>query len=186
MAKKPRADSKLKNLPDADQETFWRMLHPDDPEVKPSTLADLAAFIRERYDFDTLSLSTLSEWHSWYALRQRTLNAQKRADQARLEWLKENPDADPADLEKLGQMVFTAEAIEGGNVKAYVALAKLRLQERTIEHDERRIRLLEEKARRADEAAVQMRKLKEGGKMLPDQERQAILDKVDELLGLKG
>jgi len=46
--------------------------------------------------------------------------------------------------------VFTAEMLEAGNVRAYVALAKLRLVNRQVDLDERRIELLEKKAQFAD------------------------------------
>jgi hypothetical protein len=44
---------------------------------------------------------------------------------------------------------------------------------------------LEAKARAADEAAELKRQLNAGGKLMPEQEREAILDKMDEILGLK-
>jgi hypothetical protein len=47
-------------------------------------------------------------------------------------------------------MVFTAETLEDGNVKGYVALAKLRLASRALDHDARRLAVLEAKAAFAD------------------------------------
>lgn len=149
--KKPRADSKLKNLPSEDQELFWRMLNPEDSETPASTLADLGAFIMARYDFETLSLSTLSEWCSWYGLKRRMENARSRAEQTRMELLKDG-SLTPEDIERVAQTVFTSETLESGNVKAFVALAKLRLDSRKVELDERRVKVLEEKAKQADEA----------------------------------
>lgn len=163
--KKPRADAKLKGLPEADQETFWRMLHPEDAEVKPSTLEDLRDFILRRYDFETLALSTLSEWRSWYALRQRTLNAQARAEQAKLEWIRENPEATPEELERLGQMVFTAEAIEQGSIKGFVMLMRERSRRQALDIDRRKLELLEAAAAEAKaklEAATAKAKSKGG------------------------
>lgn len=151
VPRKPRADSKLKNLPDSDQETMWLLLHPSDSTVPPYTLEALAVHVMEDHGFEP-ALSSLSEWHSWYALRQRMEKAKARADQARLEWIAENPDATPEDLEKLGQIVFTAESIEGGNVKAFVSLMRERSRARSLELDQRKIVLLEKKAAQADEA----------------------------------
>ncbi|MGE9266509.1 MAG: hypothetical protein ACQKBY_00310 [Verrucomicrobiales bacterium] len=148
--KKPRADAKLKNLPEEDQELFWRMLNPSDAETPASTLEELGEFIIARYDFDTLSLSTLSEWRSWYALKRRMENARRRAEQTRLELLKDGT-LTAEDIERAAQAVFTSETLESGNVKAFVALAKLRLAARQVEIDERRVQLLEEKAKRLAE-----------------------------------
>ena len=69
-------------------------------------------------------------------------NAQARANQAKLEWLKENPAASPDELEKLGQMVFTAETIEGGNVKGFVALMRERSRRKALEIDSAKLAIL--------------------------------------------
>jgi len=147
MAKKPRADSKLKNLPKVDQEHLWELLSQpqvamsDEPgaPMRPFTLQELQTEVPLLHGF-TVALSTLSEWRSWYALRLRTQSAMARADQAKLEWLKENPDATPEDLGRLGQMVFTAESIEDGNIKGFVALMRERNRQRAIELDHEKFR----------------------------------------------
>lgn len=161
MSRKPRSDSKLKLLPDEVQETLWRLLNtPVDEEGrpapvkeggKPMRMEDALAWLRDTHSVDS-SLGALSDWYSWYGLRQRTERARARAEQATLEFARENPEVDSTDLERLGQMVFTAETIEGGDIKAYVALMNLRLKQKDQELDERRVALLEEKARQRDAA----------------------------------
>lgn len=182
--RKTHANAKIKLLPEDAQETLWLLLHPTDKDTPPYTLEAALVHLKEEHQVEC-ALSTLSEWHSWYQLRKRTESAQARADQAKLEWLKENPDASPDELEKLGQMVFTAESIEGGNIKGFVALMRERSRRKALEIDSRRIVLLEKKAKAADEAAELKRQLNAGGKLMPAQEREAILDKMDEILGLK-
>jgi hypothetical protein len=59
----------------------------------------------------------------------------------------------PDDIAKVGQMVFTAETIEDGNVKAYVELQKLRLQAAKQEMELRKVVMLEKKAAQADKAS---------------------------------
>jgi hypothetical protein len=145
--KKPRADAKLKNLPDTDQEALWGWLHPQDPDAKVMTLEEAQGEVPLRWGF-TVSLSVLSEWRSWYALRRRINAARERADQTRLELLKD-ATLRPEEIEQIAQTIFTAETLEAGNVKGFVALAKLRLQSQKVDLDRRRITLLEESAAEA-------------------------------------
>jgi hypothetical protein len=148
--KKPRADAKLKNLPDEDQEALWGWLHPQDADAKAMTLEEAQGEIPARWGF-TVSLGSLSEWRSWYALRRRMNAARERANQTRLELLKD-ATLRPDEIEQIAQTVFTAETLEAGNVKAFVALAKLRLQGKQLELDRAKLALLEKKAAQADEA----------------------------------
>jgi len=162
--KKPRADSKLKNLPAEDQEAIWTLMHPTDKDTPAMTLEAVAVAVRDSYQI-SVGLSTLSEWHSWFALERRMLNARNRANQTAVE-LAKNSDMSPADIERVAQTVFTAETLEGGNIKAFVALAKLGLDRTKLEqaeakidlarkalaHDARRLALLEAKAAQADQA----------------------------------
>lgn len=162
--KKPRADSKLKNLPAEDQEAIWTLMHPTDKDTPAMTLEAVAAAVMDSYRI-SVGLSTLSEWHSWFALERRMLNARNRANQTAVE-LARNSDMSPADIERVAQTVFTAETLEAGNVKAYVALATLNLERaklaqadakidlsrKALAHDARRLELLEAKAKQADQA----------------------------------
>lgn len=123
--KKPRADSKLKNLPENIQEGFWLLLHPSDAETPAYTLEDLGGEIFDKHQI-SVGLSTLSEWRSWYALKRRMEQAAERADQARLE-LAKSGDYSPEAIERVAQTVFTAETLQAGDVEGYVKLAKLEL-----------------------------------------------------------
>lgn len=145
----PRADAKLKNLPDADQEALWEYLHPSDPEERRRTLGEAQSEVPLRHGF-TVSLASLSEWRSWWALRRRMNAARERAEQTRLELLKD-ASLRPDEIEKVAQAVFTAETLEAGNVKGYVALANLRLKGRQLDHDARKLALLEAAAAEAKE-----------------------------------
>jgi hypothetical protein len=146
--KKPRSDSKLKNLPADAQETLWRLMHPEDKDTPAYSLEAACVHVQEELGI-SVGLSTLSEWHSWYALSRRMEAASERANQTRLE-LAQNSDLTPQDIERVAQTVFTAETLESGNVKAYVALAKLSLAHRALDLDTRRLAILEAKAKFAD------------------------------------
>jgi hypothetical protein len=156
------AHAKVKNLPDDDQETLWLLMHPTDTTAPPYTLEAALVHLQEEHGIEC-ALSTLSEWHSWYALKKRMENAQARANQAKLEWLKENPEASPDELEKLGQMVFTAESIEGGNIKGFVALMRERSRRKALDIDSEKLAILKRKADRLDELEAKAKELKQGG-----------------------
>lgn len=148
--RKARADSKLKNLPAEAQETMWLLMNPTDATVSAATLEDVLVHLQNEHSVEC-SLSTLSEWRSWYALKLRMERAGERADQARLELAKDK-SITPEDLERVAQAIFTAETLEAGNAKAYVQIAKLGLQRRALDLDARRVAVLEAKAAKADAA----------------------------------
>lgn len=160
--RRPRAEAKIKNLPEADQETLWILLHPSDPDTPAYTLEQALVYLQTEHSIEC-ALSTLGEWRSWYALRRRTQKAMARAEQAKLEWLKENPSATPDELERLGQMVFTSETIEQGDVKAFVALMRERSRRQALEIDSRKLAILEAKAARLDELEAKAKEIRSGG-----------------------
>jgi hypothetical protein len=123
--KEPRADSKLKRRPPEEQDAWWELRNPTEPDTKPWTLEALAVHIQEELGID-VSLRAVSEWQSWYATQRRLERAAERAEQVKLE-LAKDPRLTPQDLARAGQVVFMNEAMETGNVKAYVQLAKLQL-----------------------------------------------------------
>lgn len=178
----PRA--KIKNLPAGDQETLWLLMHPTDGDTPPYTLEEALVHLQEEHDI-TCVLSTLSEWHAWYSLRMRMEGAAARAQQATLEFAKDHPDAKAEDLERYGQLIFSAESLQKNDPKVFIALMKEQTKRMALELEVRRVALLEQKAKAADDAAAELKKLKDGGKLLPEQEREAILNKMDEILGLK-
>jgi len=147
--KDTRADAKLKNLSEEDLEFLWIMRNPSDDGDKVK-LEDVRVYCQNELGV-TVSLSTLHEFYSWLSLKKRMEAAQARAEQTRMEMLKDSTIS-AADVERVAQAVFTAESLDAGNVAAYVALAKLRLQSRALDQDERRIELLEKKAAQADAA----------------------------------
>tara|TARA_R110001599_G_scaffold336815_2_gene554819 strand:- start:609 stop:1178 length:570 start_codon:yes stop_codon:yes gene_type:complete len=185
--KEIRTDAKLKNLPEEDLETLWGFRYPDpeDEDAQKLTYMQITSDELPRLFGFTVSLSTLSDFYAWYKQVRRVKAARARAEQAKVQLLEQNPDASLAELERIGQMVFTSETVADGNIKGFVALLKINKENRKLELDERRVKLLEAKAASADMAAEQMQKLKDGGTLLPEEERAAILAKVDEILNIK-
>ncbi len=123
--RKVHSNSKLKSLPDADQETLWLLLHPTDDTV-PAYTAEAALVYIQKEHGRSVAPSTFYEWHAWYQFKQRMDAAAERASQARLE-LAKDPRLTPEDLDRAAQTVFTAETLQNRDVKGYVALAKLGL-----------------------------------------------------------
>lgn len=143
-----RADARLQNLPQEALEELWALRHPEVEGDRVWTLTEVAAWAPGRFGFE-VSTSAVANFYQWLAMKRRMESAAASADQAKLEWVKQNPDTKPDDLEALGQMVFTSESIHDGNVKAFVALMRERTRAKIVEHDRRRLVLLEENARQA-------------------------------------
>ena len=158
--KEIRADAKLKNLHAEALEDLWRFRNPEEGGEK-LTLEAVAVQVQDLYGF-TCSLSSLSEFYKWLRLRKRMENAAERASQARYA-LAQDPNMTPDMLARVGQMVFTAETIEDGNVKAYVELVKLQLQAAKQDLELRKLAILEAKAAALDALQAKAKEIKAGG-----------------------
>lgn len=121
----PRKEAKIKNLPKEDQETLWLLMHPADKDTPAYTYDQALAYLQEEHDV-SCSLSTLWDWRDWYGVKQRMERAAQRAEQAKLE-LAKDPSLTAEDLERIAQVIFTNEALQKGDAKVYVQLAKLNL-----------------------------------------------------------
>lgn len=160
MDKEIRADAKLKNLPKEILEELWRYRNPEEDGQK-LTYVEVLAELQARHGIAS-SLGALSEFYSWLRLERKMEAARNRAEQARL-LLAQDPDATPAAIARVGQMTFTAEMVQDGNVRGFVALEKLRILERQVNQDERKLALLETKARRLDELEAKAKEIKQAG-----------------------
>lgn len=159
MDKEIRTDAKLKRLPARVLEELWRFRNPEE-DGQALTYVEILAELKGR-GIES-SLGALSEFYSWLRLKRRIDHATERAMQSRMELAKDS-SVTPEDLERVAQCVFTAETIEGGDVKAFVALATLRLKQKQVMLDERRLKMLEAKAARYDEIEAKAREIKAGG-----------------------
>jgi hypothetical protein len=110
--------------------------------------------------------------------------ARERASQAREE-LAKDPNATPEDVARVGQIVFTSEMVDAGNVRGFVALEKLRLANRVADQDERRLAILEAKARRLEDAEAKVAAIQGDASLTPEQQRTALMDEMDRFFGLK-
>ncbi len=146
MAKKPRSDAKLKNLPAEAQEELWVLrttpqvpMDAEDPAgaMRPFSQQELQLEIPLRHGF-TVSVSSLSEWESWYQQRADFAHSVRRAEEAKLQYLAANPDATPEALMSVGQMIFTNKSMQEGDVAAFVKLSTLMERRKAREFDEKK------------------------------------------------
>lgn len=167
---KPRSDSKLKTLPEERQEQIiaWSM------ERKTETCPGGLQHAREQLAADGIkvSLSTLSEFVSWWRLQRRFAAASARAKQIEEMLREQDPSMSPEKVREMGQKIFTLEAVESGDAETFIGLETLALKQRSAEtryqidseklrQSERRIVLLEENAAKA-KAALEGLKSKGG------------------------
>jgi hypothetical protein len=165
--KEIREDAKLKNLVQQDAqaaEDLWRFRYPEEGGTK-LTFDAILVEVPLRYGF-TVSLSTLSEFYSWFKRRRRIEAARAAAEQGKRDMAMLDPEASLADLEAYAQFVFTNECLETGDKLNFARLKKIRQgdrkqaqddrrlaqNDRQLEFESRRIAILERKAEQADAA----------------------------------
>jgi hypothetical protein len=196
--KEIRADAKLKNRAEQDPEfaaEMWRFRHPEEGGEKLTLEAICAALP----DFCGMScsLSTLSEFYSWLRLKRRLDARANLADQLKTE-LAKDPDITEDQIRRAGQRLFMAEGIIEKDARVFADMvkigqnetklaqndAKLKLSKKALAHDARRLELLEAKAARLDAAEAAIKEIKGDKDLTPEQQRKAVLDKMDEFFGL--
>lgn len=156
-----KSNAKLKNLQPEDLETMWSLRHPEEEGGKVFSYTEILAELPRLLGFSS-SLGALSEFYSWLTLKRRIESAAERASQVRLELAKDSTIT-PDDVERIAQTIFTSETMESGDIKSFVALATLRLNRQRVDQDERRLILIEAKAKRMDELEAMAKELKAGG-----------------------
>lgn len=112
--KKPRGDSKLKNLPEERQEQIFEWCRKS------------FAHARRQLAEDGLMVSgrALSEWHSWYRRKSKLELGNNRVLQA-LEWYRRNrPDATPEEIRRAQLMALSLQAEAEDDKKLQLAVAK--------------------------------------------------------------
>ena len=154
------ANSKLKNLPETVLEEMWRFRYPEE-DGKKLTFVEILAELQSKHGVSS-SLAALSEFYSWMRMKRRMDSARQRAEQARM-MLAQDPGATPEAIARVGQMTFTAEMVEDGNVKAFVELEKLRMQARQLDLDHAKFAIIKAKADRLDALENKAKELKQGG-----------------------
>lgn len=177
-----RSDAVLKRLPEQALEDLWRMRNPEEGG-EPMTLEAICVEIPKLYGV-SCSMGALSNFYKWLRLKRRMEEAKSRSQQV-IEELSKEGRMSAEELMEAGQMVFASETLDNGNVKAFVQLLKVRNDSKRLEQESRRIVLLEKKAERLDKAESDIAAIRENAGMSAEDQRKAILDKVDEIFGIK-
>lgn len=159
--KLPRADAKLKHLPEKDLETLWRFKCPEEGG-KALTHDAICVELQSTWGI-SVAPSTLSSFYVWLDIK-REMDAQERlADQLQME-LARRPDVSDELIKKAGQKMFMARGILTKDVKTFADMVvlgqndvrlsqndqKIGLQKEVVEMDKRKLALLEKKAEFAD------------------------------------
>ena len=154
MSRKPNANSVLKTLPESRQTEIADY-------AAEHSLAATVKWLRD--DGLQTNSSSLSEFLSWYGLQQQFRQDAQTTD-AILEKLKTEVQGITDDqLDEVGQRTFSLLALRNKDLDGFVNIrsaktrkelevAKLKLRERKLEQDARKLALLERKAAAFDQA----------------------------------
>jgi hypothetical protein len=172
---KARGDSKLKTLPPKTQEKLYEWLCAD-------TITAVQSRVREELGIST-SQRALSEFYSWYSLRLSFSQAQSISEEFKAQLLN-RPDlaGDAERVNSAAQILFETLAVQKRDAKLFTQIRLASQRDRQLDLEARRMALLESKVRAA---ADEVKKLRQPGTDISETQRNAILDKVDEILGIK-
>jgi hypothetical protein len=179
MSAKPRSDSLLKNMPEDYQDAIAAWCKAPKTEESPGGLQHAREMLAS--DGHTVSLRAVSEFYSWYRLRSTFRQANDKASNFEAMLKAEFPTATPDKIAQMGQMIFTLEANNAGDVKTFIDLESLRLaktsaetkarqKEKDIKLAERRVQVMEAKIAQATDT------LKDGA--LSPAEREARMKQI--------
>lgn len=177
-----RADAKLKNLPQETLDELWRFRNPDD-EGEVITMEEILVELKNNFNIE-VSLSTLSEFYKWLRFKRKMESGAALTKQV-MEEMQKDPNMTMEQIQNAGQFVFMQTTMDQNDPKLFIKLAKLKLDQEKVKNVGRRIKLLEEKSARIDKAESDIAAIRGSKTLTEDQQRKAILDKMDEFFGLK-
>jgi hypothetical protein len=148
-SRKPRSDSKLKNLPEDVQERIAGWCQEDGLQ---SACSRCAAELQPPVQTNPTSLG---EFYAWWRLQRTFRQADSFAREAE-EMLKEEfPDATPEKIAAAGQLVFTMQATNAGDADTFKELEYLRVRKEEAQHN---ARIAELKIQQKDKQIAQKEK----------------------------
>lgn len=140
--RKPRSDSALKVLPEERQAEIGALL-------ASRSLADVRGILREQGL--ATSEAALSEFWSWWQLRQSLRRREERVAQLVDQLATEDPALPRDRLFDLGQSLFGALSIAEEDGKTWVNTQRLALERERLALDQRKVALLEQKLTRVQQ-----------------------------------
>ena len=143
--KKPRSDSILKTLHPARQLELWNWL-------QMQSYKTIVGKVKKEWGLDT-SEGSLSEFYSWYPFRKQLEEFKDLTGQITRELASDRHlDLDSEKVSRAGQAIFETLAAKTQDSKLFLNLRRLRQKDRDQAVIMRRLRLLEEKEKRAEQA----------------------------------
>ena len=139
---KPRSDSILKTLPPERQAAVAEYL-------AGHSLAETRAWLKA--DGINTSITALSLFGSWYALRQQMARNESTVETLLGELTKANPDWSPDKIQSVGQSFFNALTLQQQDPKAWAQVQQIEIKRQQLALDERKVKLLEAKAAAFDQ-----------------------------------
>lgn len=177
-----RADAILKNLPEQALEDLWRMRYPEEEDGEKMTLEAICVEIPRLYNV-SCSMGALSNFYKWLRFKRRMDSGKRLAQQVAEEMLDSGMSVEK--IHETAQYAFTHRTLDTDDPKLFIQFAKLQLEAEKVRNESRRIDLLEKKAERLDKAESDIAAIRENKTLSEEQQRVAILDKMDEFFGLK-
>jgi len=133
---KARSDAILKNLSEDRQgEVFQRLT------VKTATWKDTSlTAVKEWLALDGVKTSerALSEFCSWYALRQQVKRNESTVETLLAEFKAASPDATPEKVQAVGQAFFSALALETQDIKPWFLAQQVALKKQQQDLDQQK------------------------------------------------
>lgn len=179
MDPKARCDSKLKTLPEERQDQIAEWCR----AAKTETCAGGIAYALEQLASDGIKVSrrAVSEFFSWYRLREDFSGAESFATSVENALKKEFPDATPEKLAAAGQLAFTAMATRQHDPEEFREMQYLRLAEETARtkarNEDRKIKLAERRVSLMERKLEAVKGTVSDEKLSPE-ERQARLKQI--------
>lgn len=176
---KPRSDSLHATLSESQRDELIRVLADGAPYREALEWLDAECNVKS-------SLGALSNFYRSFVVP--VLEERRSFAAAQAQALLANAgdiDWDAATAERLRQITFRELNRDGADIDAIKTLTTLILKANKQGIEERKVALLEAKAAKLDKAEAEISAIKENKTMSEEQQRVAILDKMDEFFGLK-
>ena len=161
MARKTRSDSKLKNLPAKVQASIIARLDAKDGGSS-SSIESVLAWLKSECMVET-SAGALSHFYSWWKLDQSMQRRDQRSVDLQDVLRKRKLGLSEEEIIKIGNQHFIEQGVASGDAKLFAMIldrvlakrsgeSQAKLKTRQLDIQERRVALLETKAKQADAA----------------------------------
>lgn len=176
VSRKPRGDSKLKTLdPEVQKAIFERCEGGKYKAVVPWLLAE--------FDVET-SVGALSEFYSWYLLKQRVDAADNHVQDIEELINSSGLQVDPNKLRDAMSGILLAEASKSGDFKTFRGVCELLIKAEKNSIERGKLELMQKKALALDMVAEAM-KSEPGEEDTAEDVQRRVMDVIDEVMGIR-